>query len=76
MKTAAGVLIVIAQLFVALPAAVAGDGGIPSVVIPASAGPPKIDGRIEAAEWADAAAITGFIQPQSGLVLWMRSDEL
>ena len=42
--------------------------GRPSVLIPATDSPPKIDGRIEPAEWADAAVITGFIQPQSSLL--------
>ena len=40
----------------------------PLLLVPATDNPPKIDGRIEPAEWADAAVVTGFIQPQSSLL--------
>jgi len=40
----------------------------PTVLIPATEHPPTVDGTIDPAEWADAALITGLIQPQSSLL--------
>jgi len=40
----------------------------PTLLIPATENPPTIDGKIDDAEWADAAAVTGLIQPQSSLL--------
>jgi len=40
----------------------------PTVLIPRTDQPPAIDGMIDEAEWADAALITGLIQPQSSLL--------
>ena len=51
-----------------LAAAISAKGQQPTVLIPATERPPSIDGRIETAEWSDAAVITGFIQPQSSLL--------
>ncbi|HYW81352.1 MAG TPA: hypothetical protein VE890_17340 [Thermoguttaceae bacterium] len=39
-----------------------------TVLIPATDTVPNIDGQIDEAEWADAAVISGFIQPQSSLL--------
>mgnify|MGYP006281898843 FL=1 len=40
----------------------------PTLLIPRARRVPTMDGKIEDGEWADAAAVSGFIQPQSGLV--------
>ena len=40
----------------------------PTIVVPATANPPTVDGIIAADEWAGAAAVSGFMNPQGALL--------